>query len=108
MVDKLAEATIPYGKVWYGMHNGPFYIELAPYGFFLAGSEHANCLHRTMHISYFKLCHLQARTLKDAGGPQSTGTIPQTSREILSTFGRRSSSETDKGRTVFTVVRSLR
>ena len=39
------------------MHNGPLYIELAPYGIFLAGSEHANCLHRTMHISYFKLCH---------------------------------------------------
>ena len=43
-----------------------------------------------MHISYFKVCHLQARTLKDAGRPQSTDTIPQTSREILHTFGRRS------------------
>ena len=72
------------------MHNGPLYLELAPYGVFLAGSEHANCLHRTMHISYFKLCHLQARTLKDAGRPQSTDTIPQTSREILHTMGRRS------------------
>ena len=72
------------------MHNGPLYIELAPYGFLLAGSEHAHCLHRTMHISYFKLCHLQARTLKDAGRPQSTDTIPQTSREILHTCGRRS------------------
>ena len=30
---------------------------------------------------------------ENAGGPQSAETIPQTSREILSKFGRRSSSE---------------
>ena len=70
------------------MHDGPLYIELAPYGIFLAGSEHANCLHRTMHISNFKVCHLQARTLKDAGGPMSLYGIPQTSREIPYTFAR--------------------
>ena len=44
-------------------HNGPLHIELAPWGIFSAGSEHANCLHRTMHICYVKVCHLQARTL---------------------------------------------
>jgi len=66
-------------------------VELAPQGVFSAGSEHANCLHRAMHLCYFKVCYLQARTLKDAGGPQSMHTILHISREIRYTSGRRSS-----------------
>ena len=34
--------------------------KLAPEGVVSAVSEHANCLYRTMHILYFKVCHLQA------------------------------------------------
>ena len=97
-----------YGMVWYSMvwHNGGmdhFTYELAPCPFFLAGSEHADCLLRTMHLCHVKVCHLQAKTLKDAGRTKSAHTIPQTSREILYTFGRRSYGL--YGRTVFTVVR---
>ena len=79
------------------MHNGPLYIELAPYGIFLAGSEHANCLHRTMHISYFKLCHSQAGRKKRTTKGIRAETIFRTSREILSTFGRRSNGRTVDG-----------
>ena len=54
-------------QVWHNGGTDHFTYELAPCPFFLAGSEHADCLHRTMHICRFKVCHLQARTLKDAG-----------------------------------------
>ena len=82
---------------WRTKHR--FTYELAPCPFFLAGSEHADRVHRTMHIYYFKVCHLQARTLKDASGPKVVDTIPWTSREILYTFGRRSTVDTVDGLT---------
>ena len=59
----------------YSKHNGSIWIvctvsimdhltlNLRPKEYFSAGSEHANCLHRTMHIYEFKVCHSQDRTL---------------------------------------------